>query len=148
MKKQLQLFSLISIVVLFTGVIFKVMHWPGAAVIITLGAFTGILFLVFLLSSGSISIGTEKNSILLGSIAMIIVLAAFVFKIMHWPGANVMIILAHIGLLISSIVIFYDGYKETDNSKKNMKLFYSFTIFILMIILLYLAFVTDATKIS
>jgi len=148
MKKQLQLFSLFSIVTLFTGVIFKVMHWPGAAVLIMLGALIGILFLVFLMGSGGISIGTEKYSILLGSIAMIFVLAGFVFKIKHWPGANVMVIVAHVGLLISSITIFYDGYKEADNSKKNLKLFYSFTVFTLMIILLYLGFVTDAFKIG
>jgi len=150
MKKQLQILSLVSVSLLFIGTIFKMMYWPGVAVIILSGAVIGLLFLLFFINSGidNINMGIEKNSIVIGSITIMLVLIGFIFKINHWPGAGILVILAHIALFISSIVLFYDAYKETDNSKKSIKLFYSFTIFILIIILLYLAFVTDAFKIA
>ncbi len=142
----MQILSVVSIILFFTGIIFKTMHWPGAGVLMLTGVSIGVLFLIFLLVSGltGLNNGKEKASIVIGAIAMIFVLIGFAFKIMHWPGAGVMIIIAHIGLFISSVVMFIDALSEKESSKQSIKMIFSFTIFILMCILLFFAFYTNA----
>ncbi len=40
MKKTLYLIGLLSTIFTFLGSIFKIMHWPGASVMIIIGAFS------------------------------------------------------------------------------------------------------------
>ncbi|MDB9990289.1 hypothetical protein OAD79_02460 [Flavobacteriales bacterium] len=101
MKKILYLIGLLSTAFTFLGSIFKIMHWPGASVMIIIGAFSFafifvplLIFIkfkevIFLFDKFIYSIG-----IVLGTILMV----GFVFKLMHWPWATV--------LMLSSIVIF------------------------------------------
>jgi hypothetical protein len=101
MKKILYLIGLLSTAFTFLGSIFKIMHWPGASVMIIIGAFSfAFIFIpllifikfkevIFLFDKFIYSIG-----VVLGTILMV----GFVFKLMHWPWATV--------LMLSSIVIF------------------------------------------
>lgn len=101
MKKLLYLIGLISTIFTFFGSIFKIMHWPGASVMIIMGAFSFAFIFIpllifikfkevsFLFDNFIYSIG-----IALGTILMI----GFIFKLMHWPWATI--------LMLSSIVIF------------------------------------------
>ena len=59
----------------------------------TLGALFGVVFILFYLFSnlGDLSEGKEKTNGILGGITMIFVLIGFLFKIQHWPAANVLI---------------------------------------------------------
>jgi hypothetical protein len=101
MKKLLYLIGLFSTIFTFFGSIFKIMHWPGASVMIIMGAFSFAFIFIpllifikfkevsFLFDNFIYSIG-----IALGTILMI----GFIFKLMHWPWATI--------LMLSSIVIF------------------------------------------
>jgi hypothetical protein len=101
MKKLLYLIGLFSTIFTFFGSIFKIMHWPGASVMIIMGAFSFAFIFIpllifikfkevsFLFDNLIYSIG-----IALGTILMI----GFIFKLMHWPWATI--------LMLSSIVIF------------------------------------------
>ena len=101
MKKILYLIGLLSTAFTFLGSIFKIMHWPGASVMIIIGAFSfAFIFIpllifikfkedIFLFDKFIYSIG-----VVLGTILMV----GFIFKLMHWPWATV--------LMLSSIVIF------------------------------------------
>ena len=101
MKKTLYLIGLLSTIFTFLGSFFKIMHWPGAAVMIIMGAFSFAFIFIpllifikfkevsFLFDNLIYSIG-----IALGTILMI----GFIFKLMHWPWATI--------LMLSSIVIF------------------------------------------
>ena len=101
MKKILYLIGLLSTAFTFLGSIFKIMHWPGASVMIIIGAFSfAFIFIpllifikfkevIFLFDKFIYSIG-----VVLGTILMI----GLIFKLMHWPWATV--------LMLSSIVIF------------------------------------------
>ena len=101
MKKILYLIGLLSTAFTFLGSIFKIMHWPGASVMIIIGAFSfAFIFIpllifikfkedIFLFDKFIYSIG-----IVLGTVLMV----GFIFKLMHWPWATV--------LMLSSIVIF------------------------------------------
>ena len=101
MKKILYLIGLLSTAFTFLGSIFKIMHWPGTSVMIIIGAFIlAFIFIpllifikfkevIFLFDKFIYSIG-----VVLGTILMV----GFIFKLMHWPWATV--------LMLSSIVIF------------------------------------------
>ena len=101
MKKILYLIGLLSTAFTFLGSIFKIMHWPGASIMIIIGAFSfAFIFIpllifikfkevIFLFDKFIYSIG-----VVLGTILMV----GFIFKLMHWPWATV--------LMLSSILIF------------------------------------------
>tara|TARA_B100000768_G_scaffold68126_1_gene65508 strand:- start:6253 stop:6690 length:438 start_codon:yes stop_codon:yes gene_type:complete len=101
MKKTLYLIGLLSTIFTFLGSIFKIMHWPGASVMIIIGAFSFafifIPFLIFLKFKEVIFL-FDKFIYSIGVVLGTILIVGFVFKLMHWPLATV--------LMLSSIVIF------------------------------------------
>lgn len=98
-KKHLfmKLSGLISSVVFLLGILFKVMHWPGAGVALAVGlAALGSIFLPSLIFSKIRDDNGEgkRAAYLVGLFAGIFYIAGFLFKIMHWPGAGVAIVIA------------------------------------------------------
>jgi len=97
-KKHLLMYlsGLFSSVIFLFGILFKVQHWPGAAVLITLGLLLlGLLFLPSLVFSKISDDKKEgnKTAYILGLFAGVFYIAGFLFKIMHWPGASILIFL-------------------------------------------------------
>ncbi len=88
------------------GTLFKVQHWPGSGLMITLAALFGILFFVPALLADKLK-DTEKKSkrpvYILGAIGVILYLAGMMFKIMHWPLATLLMVT---GMLVLCIVVF------------------------------------------
>ena len=92
------IFGLIStsIIFLIIGLIFKFMFWPGAAFTIVLA----LLIIALLLLGISIKKIINKQVFykalhpILGAVFTIGVL----FKVMHWPGAGIMIMVSMFGL--------------------------------------------------
>ena len=145
MKKSALSISLISALLFFVGIVFKKFHWPGAGILILLGATVGIVFLIMYLMNGTklLKSGVEKANGIIAAITMIIILTGFIFKAQHWPGGQVILIASHISLLISSILMFIDAFSETDETKQTIKGLFAFIYFILMSILVYLAIFFD-----
>ena len=141
MKTQNQLLGMIAALVFIIGVAFKLEHFPGAQILMLLGAFLGIVYMLIYLiqETKTLTAGLEKVSGVIGAITMILVLAGFLFKISHWPGAGILIIISQVFLLISSTLIMIDSHREADVSKRNYKALLAFMIFILMTILIYLS---------
>jgi len=105
-KKHLfmKLSGLISSVISLLGILFKVMHWPGANIALTGGLF--MLGLIFLPSLIFAKISDDKGegkraAYLVGLFAGLIYIVGFLFKIMHWPGAGVAIL---IGLILFAMI--------------------------------------------
>jgi hypothetical protein len=101
MKKSLYLIGLLSTIFTFFGSIFKIMHWPGTSVMIIMGAFSfAFIFIPLLIFIKFKEVSFMSDNfiysigILLGTILMI----GFIFKLMHWPWATI--------LMLSSILIF------------------------------------------
>lgn len=142
MKKINPWIALIACIVLFFGIFFKVQHWPGAGVLMTLGVTMGAIFsLIYLfVNLKDLSEGKEKINGIVGGISIILVLIAFIWKAMHWPGAYIMLYVGHAALLIFSISLLIDAFGESDENKKSIKVFTAFTIFMLMSILVYIGF--------
>ena len=101
MKKTLYLIGLISTIFTFLGSFFKIMHWPGASVIIIMGAlslaFIFVPLLIFI-KFKEVSFLFDKFIYSIGIILGTVLMVGFIFKLMHWPWATV--------LMLSSIVIF------------------------------------------
>lgn len=93
MKKAMIVSGTISTALLSMGLIFKFMHWPGASLGILLGIGTlSLVFLplMFLLKIKEKQDIKDKLTIGIGAFAGILISLGILFKIMHWPYANIM----------------------------------------------------------
>ena len=89
------LFGYITLSMMLTGVLFKIMHWPGAGILITLGIVLIVLVILpFYFVTSYRSQVEKKNPLypIVGYITLALILAGALFKIMHWPGAGIMIV--------------------------------------------------------
>lgn len=93
MKKVMITSGIISAVLLTIGIIFKFLHMPGAAVGIVTGiaSFSFIFLpLMFALKIKEKQQTKDKVLLAIGSVVTILMSLAVLFKIMHWPYANMM----------------------------------------------------------
>jgi len=121
MKKSTFIIGIVSAFLILLGVGFKSQHWAGAGVMLTLGA---VLFAL----GYSVLLWIDKNKIaqssyqkfvnLMTMLTMLIIMAGFLFKIQHWPGAGVGIYAGHILLLLMIPILFVQASRETDPVKK------------------------------
>ncbi len=101
MKKTIYFIALITTFFIVFGSLFKIMHWPGAAVMITIGSFSfAFLFIPLIILKKFKEDSFLKDQIIysLGIILGTVLGVGFIFKIMHWPMAS--------ALMLSSIVLF------------------------------------------
>jgi len=107
-KKRLFLFISTFLAALLTigGILFKVQHWPGAGVIITLsGVVTIFLLMPAILHSALVSQERRAAPVvyIIGAIAIVLSFTGFFFKLMHWPLAGMLIVT---GLLVLFLIAF------------------------------------------
>src|ERR1700741_2954698 len=109
MKKVMIISGALSVSGFIAGALFKIMHWPGAAALILLAAVTiSFIFLplLFVLKTREISAKRDKLILGLGTIFGILFCISSLFKIMHWPYAN-MLWLVGLGVLMLLFVPVY-----------------------------------------
>ncbi|HUX94441.1 MAG TPA: hypothetical protein VMV47_01805 [Bacteroidales bacterium] len=97
MKQKIYILGLITTVIIILGTLFKINHWPGAAIMIISGMVT--LVLIFIPLALRNNFRTEGNRQHPGLYIVIwitcfVVFGGMLFKIMHWPGAGVALSLA------------------------------------------------------
>lgn len=78
---------------LLLGLLFKVLHWPGGSVLLILGGGVSLCTTLILLARGS---STVRLPVLLYPSA-IVAWNGVIFKLMHWPGANIQLLLGLLG---------------------------------------------------
>ncbi|HLC83978.1 MAG TPA: hypothetical protein VJI69_09110 [Bacteroidia bacterium] len=109
MKKLMIGTGIISAVLMIVGIFFKFMHWPGAAMFLVLGI--GCSSLIFLPLLFTLKIKEKKETkekviVGIGTLAGILMSLGILFKVMHWPGANMM----GLGAVIMMLVVFLPIY--------------------------------------
>lgn len=118
MKKVAFSFGLTSAILLLAGTIFKLMHWPGAGIMIVLGgALLALGYLPMLLVHKlKESPKGDAPMHLAGFVGLTLTTMGVVFKIMHWPGAGVILVggMAIIGFLYIPIY-FVKRFKSAAN---------------------------------
>lgn len=110
MKTTLRYSGIFSAILIVTGTFFKIMHWPGANIMFVLGMFLmAILFLpLFFILKHKNSAEENRNIILSisGAVIGILTTVGIWFKMLHWPGATV-ILLSAISLLLLAYLPLY-----------------------------------------
>jgi len=83
----------IAIAGFILGILFKTLHWPGAGIILLSSGVLTIVSLAALLfrKPGPLTVQLQYPAMLIGSV--IVVITGGLFKIMHWPGANMLLLL-------------------------------------------------------
>lgn len=107
MKKIMYLIGFIGAVTLTTGITFKLLWYPGANNLFIIGFLLLLLVFVPMLAFDRYKVAiakalSEKLKIILGSISGVTVGFSGLFKLMHWPGAEF--------LLLAGAFIFAIGY--------------------------------------
>lgn len=118
MKRSLIASGAFSAFAFVIGSFFKIMHWPGAAVLLVSGmVIFSLVFLplVFLLKTKEAGNGRQKLMLaLLTVVGMLYVLSAM-FLVQHWPGARIMWFST---LLLSAFVLlplfFFNGIRKPE----------------------------------
>jgi hypothetical protein len=137
MNQTNKVLGIAAAVLLGVGVLFKKFHWPGASLIISIGGLVFLAFFVIYLISGTkpLQAGLEKATGLTGAVTMIVTLLAFVFKIQHFMGGSVLVVISQAGLLATSIMLIVGAIRETDPPRQSIKALFAFTLFVLIAIL-------------
>jgi hypothetical protein len=131
MKQKLYILGVITAIIISTGTIFKVNHWPAAAILITAGTF--ILVLLFLpaalIDNFKIE-GNKQNKVLyiVTWITCFVVFTGMLFKIMHWPYAGVGLFIA----LPFPYVVFLPVFLIVTSKNKNFNIYN--TVFVLLLL--------------
>jgi hypothetical protein len=101
-------------IAIIAGVIFKILHWPGAGPLILVGAsslalyilvLTGIMKFKLLSTEEQLSIFGSKLKLL--GISLSVLIIGLLFKIMHWPGAGPQMITGITSFTLISIFYIY-----------------------------------------
>jgi hypothetical protein len=121
MKKITMISGLVSSFIVMIGVLFKIMHWPGASIAMTIGVglFAAIYSIsLFIDKQKFAKTASQKSSNVFVLLAMITISVGFLFKVMHWPGAGVIIYISNFALLILIPVVLIKAAKEADAVKR------------------------------
>lgn len=120
MKKLTLITGVVSAIIVLIGGVFKILHWPGAGVALTVGItlFAVYALLLFIDKQEFAKNTMHKVSNVFVLIAMVLISLGFLFKMMHWPGAGVMIYISNVALLALIPVSFIKASKESDVVKK------------------------------
>jgi hypothetical protein len=123
--KTKQILNILVFLLAIIGVFFKMMHWPGAGIILTV---TVLLILILLITHVSVeNQGAGLSSFLNYFItdALAVFFLTFLFKVMHWPGAGILAGLSSLLVLIISGVLVFSK-KEGNVSKEYVLMFFIF----------------------
>jgi hypothetical protein len=137
MKKLIYISGLIAAIVLTVGTSFKIQHWPGAGILLTISiTFFALFFVPAALLNNYQHV--KKNAYLYISIFLTLLFsfAAALFKIQHWPGAGILVLIA----LIVPFLIFLPAYIVYYNKLTNKDI----TSFIAVMFLLVFVAVMEA----
>jgi hypothetical protein len=137
MKKIIYISGIISAIILTVGASFKIQHWPGAGVLLTISiTFFALFFIPAALLNNYQH--EKKNAYLYISIfvTLLFSFAAALFKVQHWPGAGILVVIA----LIVPFIIFLPAYITYYNKLTNKDI----TSFIAVLFLLVFVAVMDA----
>jgi len=122
MKKVMLVSGFISSFFVMTGILFKFMHWPGAAAMLVVGIgscsliFLPLLFVLKVKESIDLK---NKLIVLVGMLSAICLSLGILFKIMHWPGANFLGITAIVSLIAIFLPIYFTAGIRNPETKTN-----------------------------
>ncbi len=122
MKQKLYTFGIITALLIFIGTIFKIEHFAGAGILLTLGLATLVLLFIPLALIDNYKAREPKQNLLLYVVTWItcfVVFTGMLFKIQHWPFAEIILIVA----LPFPYVVFLPVFLITTSKNKNFNIY-------------------------
>ena len=122
MKKIMLISGGLSSLSLCIGIVFKFMHWPGAGALIVVGILMmSLIFLplLFVLKVKEKKESKEKIIIGLGTLAAVSLSLGVLFKVMHWPFANMLSLTALFIMIFLFLPIYYFSGIRNPETKVN-----------------------------
>ncbi len=118
MKKVMLRSGMLSTIAFITGSFLKIMHWPGAMMMIFIAILSMCLFFLpifFLIKSKEVKEKKEKVIIGFGVVFGILFCISTLFKIMQWPGAHLLWLVC-LGVLFFLFlpVFFFSGIRNLE----------------------------------
>ena len=133
MKQKIYIFGVIIALVIFAGTIFKINHFAGAGILLTVGLVTLVLlFLPVALINHYKAEGSRQNLPLyiVTWLTCFVVFLAMLFKIMHWPYAGILMTIA----LPFPYIVFLPVFLIVTARNKNFSIYN--TVFVLMLLVI------------
>jgi len=116
MRKTMHITGITAATLLLLGSIFKIQHWPGAAVMYILGAASLCLLFMPLFLAVRIREKAGKLNVIsntIGIVSGILLCFGILFKIMHWPWASILMNLGGALLIFIFLPLYiYNGFKK------------------------------------
>lgn len=118
MIRTMKITGLLTVVFTVIGAIFKTLHLPGAGAMIVLGGFIfSFIFLPILiaLKFRDEESKTDKFVLSFGLLLAIFLAVGLIFKLMHWPGAMVLMLSGTVGLtFVYAPLYFFTRYRRAE----------------------------------
>jgi hypothetical protein len=133
MKQKIYILGVLTAMIVFTGAIFKINHYPGAGILIIAGISSLVLlFLPFALENHYRAFGNRRNLMLyiVTYISCFVVFTAMLFKLMHWPHAGLFLTIA----IPFPYVVFLPVFIAVTSKDKNFSIYN--TVFVLLLLAL------------
>jgi hypothetical protein len=111
------------VIFLLIAVTFKVLHWPGASLILLAAP----LFLLIDILIQAIRKKGDKETRILSAIAALFVSFFFLFKFLHWPGSSFLFILSSL-LSVVYLLRFYQKKIKTNLRFVLLSLLFIFSV--------------------
>ena len=131
MKQKIYIFGAVNVLVILTGLIFKLNHLAGAGVLLTAGLVTLVMiFLPLALINNYKAEGNRQNTTLyiMTWITCFVVFSSMLFKIMHWPYAGILLTIA----LPFPFLVFLPVFIIITSKDKNFNIYN--TVFVLILL--------------
>lgn len=133
MKQKIYMLGLATVILISLGILFKLNHWAGAGIMLTLGI--TVLVLVFTPAAlvNSYKADAEKGKGLLYFVTwltVLVVFAAMLFKIQHWPWAGVLMMIS----IPFPFVVFLPVFLISVKGRKDQSIYDTVSVLILLMI--------------
>lgn len=134
MKNKIYYLGIFSGVVTASGCIFKLMHWPLAGILLTIGLLFLSLFFLPVAIANIVKMENDRKLkifYILTAIVMAINFIGALFKIMHWPAAGIIMMIA-IPLpfvVLLPVWVFSNGAVNKINCKNILAVMFFFAYF-------------------
>lgn len=121
MKRIIYGFGFLAAFLISTGLMFRIMHWPGATILLFVG-FTSLLMTMFAIAGNAMKyfkVNTTMDNVrtLTGIIAGLLIASGNLFKLNYYPSANIQMVT---GMCLLNFVFmplfFYQLYKRSLNA--------------------------------
>jgi hypothetical protein len=117
MKRILFFSGFATCFLITSGMLFKLLHWPGANVMMVTG-FAALIFTSFVICANALKHFASQSAsykwrIMAGVLAAVMISTGTIFKIFHFPFANVLSLLGIVTLnLVFLPMFFYQLYRQ------------------------------------